>query len=255
MQATAYPHINEVLETLLSQMQQILGDKLLGLYLYGSLVAGDYDDDTSDIDLLAATAGEIDPAEFNALKKMQDDFVVLRPKWQDRLEIAYLSLHALKTFKTQASPIAIISPGEPFNIKDAGKDWLVNWYVVREKGVTLFGPPPTTIIEPISKEEFIEVVKEHLVWWREWIDEMHTRGSQAYAILTMCRALYTVKNGEQLSKLRAALWAQQELPEWASTIKNALVWRKLSREENVVYDPTLPETRRFVHFVIDRILG
>jgi predicted nucleotidyltransferase len=257
MQATAYPHVNEVLESLLAQMRDSLGEKLVGLYLYGSLVAGDYDDDTSDIDLLAATADGINEAEFSALKKMQDDFVALRPKWQDRLEIAYLSLRALKTFKTQESPIAIISPGEPFHIKEAGKDWLVNWYVVREKGVTLFGPPPTTVIEPITKEEFIEVVKDHLVWWREWINEMHTRGSQAYAILTMCRALYTVKNGEQLSKPQAALWAQQELPEWASTISNALLWRKISREENIDVDheATMPETRRFVSYMIDRILG
>jgi predicted nucleotidyltransferase len=257
MQPTAYPHVNAVLENLLAQMQAILGDKLVGLYLYGSLVAGDYDDDTSDIDLLAATSGDIDTVDFDALNTMQEDFVAARPKWQDRLEIAYLSLHALKTFKTEAHPIAIISPGEPFNIKNGGRDWLVNWYVVREKGVTLFGPPPETIIAPVSKEEFIEVVKEHLVWWRDWINEAHPRGAQAYAILTMCRALYTVTHGEQLTKPQAALWAQQEFPEWASTIRNALMWRKVSRDKNIEIDhaATLPETRRFVKFVIDRILG
>ncbi|MCL5411215.1 MAG: hypothetical protein M1150_00485 [Patescibacteria group bacterium] len=38
MQITKYPFVNEVLQTLLSQIQNILDQKLVGLYLYGSLV-------------------------------------------------------------------------------------------------------------------------------------------------------------------------------------------------------------------------
>ena len=126
MQPTSYPHINALLDSLLSYMQGILGEKLVGLYLYGSLVMGDFDNEISDIDLLAAATTDIDYVEFNALQKMQDDIVTKQKEWDDRLEIAYLSLHALKTFKTQTSQIAIISPGEPFHIKEAGKDWLMN---------------------------------------------------------------------------------------------------------------------------------
>jgi hypothetical protein len=255
MQPTPYPHVNELLESLLAHLQKILSKKLVGLYLYGSLVTGDFDHDISDVDLLAATSSDIDEREFDALKTMQDNTVSNHQEWNDRLEIAYLSLHALKTFKTGTSKIAVISPGEPFHIKDAGKEYLINWYVVREKGLTLFGPLPGTIIEPVSKEEFIQAVKEHVRAWREWINDAHSRPSQAYAILTLCRALYTCRHGEQVSKLRAAVWAEQALPEWSSTIKNALVWRQAWREEAVDHAATLPETRRFVNFVIDQILG
>lgn len=249
-----YPHINSLLERLLSQMQTILGEKLIGLYLYGSLATGDFDVEISDVDLLAAVESDINQAEFDALKLMQDGIVQKHSEWKDRLEIAYLSLEGLRTFKTHRSPIAIISPGEPFHIKDAGRDWLVNWYMVREKGKVLFGPPPDVIIAPISKEEFIECVKEHVALWHEWINDIVHRGSQAYAILTMCRALYTVRNGEQVSKRRAAAWAEKELPEWVSTIQNAVMWRQVRLDENVNHEATLPETRRFVHFVIDQIL-
>ncbi len=68
MPATHYPHINELLETLLSQIQAILGEKLVGFYLYGSLVRGDFDYEISDIDLLAATATNVDKNEFHVLK-------------------------------------------------------------------------------------------------------------------------------------------------------------------------------------------
>jgi hypothetical protein len=255
MQPTAYPDINNPLTFLLSQVQRVLGKKLVGLYLYGSLVTGDFDDEISNIDLLAATSGDIDEPEFDELQKMQDDTVQNYPKWEGRLEIAYLSQQALKTFRTHTSTMAVVSPGEPFHFNDAGRDWLMNWYMVREKGITLFGPPPEAIIELISRAEFVKAVKEHAVAWRRWIDDAHSRPFQAYAILTLCRALYTCKNGEQVSKIKAASWAEQELPEWSSLIRNAVLWRRAWREEDVDHSATMPETRRFANYVIDQILS
>ncbi len=131
----------------------------------------------------------------------------------------------------------------------------MNWYVVRENGLTLFGPPPQMIIAPISRDEFVDVIRWHLRWWRERIDEMQRRPAQAYAILTLCRGLYAVTNGEQVSKRQAALWAREALPKWATTIDNALRWRASGREISGGDEATFPETKRFVLFVIDRILG
>jgi hypothetical protein len=256
MQVTQYEHINAFLGILLGEMQGILGEKLVGLYLFGSLVTGDYDDSVSDIDLLAALTDDIDEATFAALNAMQDRLVAQYPHWQNRLEIAYLSVHGLKTFKTESSPIGIISPGEPFHIIEAGKDWLMNWYIVQEKGVALLGPPPATLIDPISQEEYIEAVRAHMAAWSDdkvinWTD---TRPSQAYVILTVCRALYTVQYGEQQSKIRAAAWAEQELPEWADLIRRAVAWRQAWRETDVDHEATMVETRRMVRSVIARIL-
>jgi predicted nucleotidyltransferase len=253
MPITPYTDVNQLLDSLLSQIQKTLGKKLVGLYLYGSLVSGDFDHESSDIDLLAATSSDIDDKEFSDLQEMQHDFVAKNKQWNDRIEIAYLSVTALKTFKSHTSQIAIISPGEPFHLKEAGNDWLMNWYLVREKGLTLFGPSPKTLIDPISKEEFIQAVQDHTKGWAEWIHHAHERKAQAYAILTMCRALYAYKNGEQVSKQQAALWAEQELPQWSALIKDALLWRATRHDEDVDHAATFPETLRFVQFVIDQI--
>ncbi|KKU23014.1 MAG: hypothetical protein UX35_C0012G0001, partial [Microgenomates group bacterium GW2011_GWA1_46_15] len=43
MNVTPYSDVNRLLNTLLTRMQSILHDKLVGLYLYGSLVTGDFD--------------------------------------------------------------------------------------------------------------------------------------------------------------------------------------------------------------------
>ncbi|HZS08174.1 MAG TPA: aminoglycoside adenylyltransferase domain-containing protein [Blastocatellia bacterium] len=255
MQFTPDADVDELLGSLLDRMRQILGGKLVGLYLYGSLVTGDFDRQCSDIDLLAVTSADIDEQEFERLREMHNDFVVQNPKWDDRIEIAYVSAAALRTFRSQASQIAIISPGEPFHGKEAGKDWLINWWTVREKGVALYGPAPATLIDPISQEEFLHAVREQAREWRTWVYHMHKRPAQAYAILTMCRALYASRNGEQASKKQAARWAQECLPQWAPLIQNALGWRAAWRDEAVDHPATFPETVRFVHFVTDQITG
>jgi len=253
MPLTPYAEIDELLGNLLEYVRQILGKNLTGFYLYGSLVTGDFDGESSDIDLLAVTAADIEFRDFDRLQKMHDDFVSEHPQWDDRIEIAYVSVAALRTFKSHRSQIAVISPGEPFHIKEAGKDWLINWWVVREKGVAIFGPPPATLIELISKEEFVQAVREQAKEWGEWISCLFKRKEQAYAILTMCRALYACQNGEQASKQKAAQWAQEHLPQWASLIQKALVWREAWRDDAVDHMATFPDTVRFVHFVIDRI--
>ncbi len=255
-QWTQHEGINELLADLLGQMRLVLNGKLIGLYLFGSLVTGDFDMGASDIDLLAVTTSDIDDAEFEQLDRMQLDLISRHKAWEDRLEIAYVSQEVLRTCRWRTGNIAIISPGEPFHTKEAGKDWLINWYVVREKGIPLYGPSPKEVLAPITKEEFTKNVVTQTLEWRDWIEHSEygrTRPYQGYAILTMCRALYATRNGEQASKKQAALWAQKELPDWASLIDDALMWREAWRDKDVDHEATFPETVRFVHFVVDLV--
>lgn len=254
MKPTADQTINRLLESLLSRIREVLGGKLTGLYLYGSLVWGDFDRDVSDIDLLAALSDDLTEEELEGLRAMHADFANSHREWDDRIEVQYYSTSALRSFKTKSAPMAVISPGEPLQIVEAGRQWLTNWYFVQDYGVTLFGPPPHTFIEPIAKEEFIEAVKEHALEWREYVrNTLQSRPYQGYAILTMCRALYTLTNGEQASKIKAARWARKELPEYSRLIDKALHWRSDYRNRDIPHEETYPETEEFVLYVSGRI--
>lgn len=254
MQQTPFPEVNKLLEELLQNIKNILGDNLVGLYVYGSLVWGDFDPNLSDIDMLAVVSADVTEKQFDKLKQMHQSFTAKYKQWNDRIEVQYLSRSALRTFKEKTSPVATISPGEPLHMIEVGRHWLMNWYMVLQKGMTLYGPSPITIIEPITKEEFIQSVKEHTRSWNEWVKNMRIRKAQSYAILTLCRALYAINNGEQTSKRQAAEWTKSQLPQWATVIDNALKWReeKDSQEEDSEH---YPKTVEFVNYVRSKILA
>jgi predicted nucleotidyltransferase len=250
---TPYPEIDELLYDLRDRIRQILGEKLVGLYLYGSLVTGDFDPGVSDFDLLAVTADEIDDEAFDRLRKMHLDLVTEHPAWENRVEIVYLPAEGLRTFRTQESVMVAISPGEPFHRKAAGKEWTINWWLVRERGRTLYGPDPKTVIDPISRQEFLDTVRAHAQRWRDWVTESRSRKAQSYARLTLCRALYAAVHGEQPSKRQAARWAQDRFPERVRLIEEALEWRIAEDDSEVDHEATFSETERFVRLMIDQV--
>ncbi|KPV50096.1 hypothetical protein SE17_28940, partial [Kouleothrix aurantiaca] len=65
-------------------------------------------------------------------------------------------------------------------------------------------------------------------WWEPMLAEparLHQPDYQAYAILSMCRALHTLKHGTIASKPAAARWAQATFPAFTPAIAQALIWR------------------------------
>ncbi len=251
---TADSEVNRMLPRLLELQRGTLGARLLGLYLYGSLVWGDYDAGISDVDLLATLPSELTAAELEALRGMHAQLVAEFPAWDDRIEVQYLAQGHLAEFKTATAQMGVISPGEPLHMVPANRAWLSNWYSVQERGITLCGPPPHTLIAPISDAEFLEDIRAHTVMWRERVaDTRSSRPFQSYAILSVCRAWRSLAEGRQVSKREAALWAKQQLPAYAPLIDAALRWRADARRPVAHPEATYDEAAHFVHMVLDHI--
>jgi hypothetical protein len=247
--------IEALLDRLTEEIRRNTNDSLIGLYVYGSLVAGDFDKDRSDIDLLAVLDSDIEDETFGRLERMHARLVEDHPAWEDRIEVAYVPAPALWNFRTQTGRIAVVSPGEPFHLKAAGKDWFINWYMVRQVGFTLYGPLPDALIPEISQSEFVGAVREQAVAWKVWVYRMRTPGAQSYAVLTMCRALYAHAHGTQASKQQAALWAAERMPEWEALIQQSVAWMSERWRDETDDVEGFSETVRFVHDVADRITG
>ncbi|KTD24970.1 Streptomycin 3''-adenylyltransferase [Legionella lansingensis] len=246
--------VNGLLTELLSGLKSILKENLLGVYGYGSFVWGDFDEATSDIDVFVALNQEITPEEFEALGSFHTMLVECFPNWNDRIEVAYASSRMLQHFKMEVGRIAVISPGEAFNIKNAGTDWLINYYLLQNKSLILFGPSPKSIIAPVSKSEFVAHVKKQAVEWKDWI--VHTReslGYQYYVVLTLCRALYVIHHHEQGSKLKAGTWTLTQFPKWKDLIQRALIRSNQMDVSSRLIQETYEEVNLFVHELVKHI--
>jgi hypothetical protein len=249
VQLTPYSDVNQILDEVQRGIVGLLGDELVGFYLYGSLTYDGYTAGVSDLDLLAALNGDLNPGLIPPLTRMHEEIVARHPEWADRIEVIYISKQALQTYKTQRSPIAVISPGEPLHFREeqAGDDWLMNWYLVLEHGQVISGPPAEEIIAQASMDEFIRSVREHARDWGLWIDHLTTSKSRSYAVLTMCRTLYTDRNRTHVSKQVAADWVAKELPEFRGLIRDAVTLRVTPHEEAEASGKvTMAETKRFV---------
>jgi hypothetical protein len=85
------------------------------------------------------------------------------------------------------------------------------------------------LIEPVSTQELRGAVLGYLrEWWRPLLahpSRLEHSDYQAYAVLSMCRALHTLRCGEIVSKPAAARWAQAAYGSiWGSLIQRALDW-------------------------------
>ncbi len=246
---TQHADVNHLLHTMLAKMRPILGEKLLGLYLYGSLTTGGFDS-ASDVDLLAILREMLTEDEFARLDAMHGEIVADAPQWNNRIEIIYATQQGIQTYDTQISQQGVISPGEPFHIVDAGRDWVMNWYFVREYGITLDGAAPETLIQHIPKSVFLQAADDTADEWEGRMHDLPSLPGQSYAILTLCRAYYTVTHGEHVSKQDAAAWVSAQLPQYAAQIQQALEWRlgKFSPDDDA--ETALPITQNLLRELI-----
>ena len=248
---TPYADIDELLEQLADQISAALGNNFVGLYLIGSLAGGDFEYQSSDIDFVVATRVELDGGEVTRLRLMHDAIAARNPRWGRRLEGAYISTAALRRhLPGERHPY--INEAHPLSISPLDQAWTINRWELRDHGVAITGPPSGGLIDPISETELKAAMLEELhSWWRPLAKggpKMEPRRYQAFAILTMCRALYLLQYGQVASKPKAARWAESTLdPKWRPIIRQALQWR----DDLSIDRAALSETLRFVRFALE----
>jgi hypothetical protein len=228
------------------------GPQLIGIYLSGSLATGNFEQDVSDVDLIAVLRDVPDDSLLARLLPMHARLVRANPGWDDRIEVDYVSREGLAHCRTRSTTIARISPGEPLHLLEAGRDFLLDWYPARRGAIGLLGPPIGSLIPDIPEAEYLDEVRGYLAGFLERSDEDPSPGSQSYTVLTMCRGLFLLRDRERLSKREAARRASSEFPRWAPLIGSAVAWRDAARKGDLEDGAgTLPGTRAFVSEMAD----
>lgn len=241
---TQYPEVNKLLELLLASATVVLGNQLVGMYLYGSLASGDFNPETSDIDFLVVTTSSLSDKTIADLEAMHHRIWKSGFKWAAKLEGSYIPKRDIRRHDPRSAPCPTINAGQ-FYLDQRGSDWIIQRHVIREQGIVLTGPDPQTLIDPVSPNDIRKAVKGVLQeWWfpmlenPAWLQE-HGTEYHAFAILTMCRALHSLEHGTIVSKPVAARWAQKELgEEWRQVIEQALT-QQAGNKDHDLYNKSL----------------
>ncbi|MFH1523651.1 MAG: aminoglycoside adenylyltransferase domain-containing protein [Chloroflexota bacterium] len=227
---TPYTEVNAILNVLLPDVQEILGDQFVGLYLHGSLAYGDFDPQTSDIDFLVVTESNLAAEIFANLREMHAQLFNSGLAWSQKIEGAYTPKDILRRHDTTHSPLPWLGVDGHFALERLGSDWTIQRWILRERGVVVTGPPPKPMIDPVSAEDLRNAVHTNLCdWWTPPLpssERFQNDDYQVYAILTMCRSLYVLESGRIASKPEAAKWAMGVLGyPWHELITLAATWR------------------------------
>ncbi|MGC1376261.1 MAG: aminoglycoside adenylyltransferase domain-containing protein [Anaerolineales bacterium] len=228
MYPTPYPDVNATLDELLCGAQAVLGSRFVGMYLYGSLAGGDFNPASSDIDFVVVTDSPLPDETVNALGALHARLAAGGLEWASKLEGSYISRQALRRQQLDVAPCPQINEGS-FYVAAHGEDWVIQRDVLRRQGVTLAGPPPQTLIDPVTPDELREAVLGVFHgWWEPMLADparLQREDYRVFAVLSMCRVLYTLQHGAIASKPVSARWAQQQVGQHAELIQQALQWQ------------------------------
>jgi Domain of unknown function (DUF4111)/Nucleotidyltransferase domain len=262
MDNEVYPELASVLDRFVAGIRKGLGSNFVGAYLVGSLAIGDFDLD-SDVDFLILTNAELSGEEVRSLQTLHADIHALGCYPAEHLEGSYISTDLLnRTDLVGIEPLWFLDNGS-ISLERSIHDnrWHVRW-ILRERGITLAGPDPITLMHPVPPEalrsEAVTAIEELTSRFVSEIDRplawFNTRFGQSFAVLTCCRMLHTSRSGTVQSKLSAAKWAEQSLdPRWGELIREAWTERIGVRFGHKVRQQAetrlLHETAKFMAYV------
>jgi len=249
MSPTRYREINELLQQLLFQTQSILKNKFIGMYIGGSLANDSFHLETSDIDCYVVTTSALSKKMVQNIEKMHNEFYSSNLQYAQKIEVSYIPKKDLVSFYPSGMR-PYFNEGR-YYLATYGNNFVIELYVLRENGITIVGPDIKSLIKETSIQNLKLAIQKNLhEYWENTLNDLSKfirSDYQAFAILTMCRTLYSLETGRITSKFEAAEWAMQKLDvSWKRLIEQAVSWKPNSEINE------LEETQRFVKYVLNK---
>ncbi len=240
--------VSALLDELRTGLPVILGGDLTGVYIYGSLTQDAFDPARSDIDCLVVTAGELSDEQFTGLGEWLAE-LEKENSWADRLQMQFLLRDEVLVMNSKSCLYQFgqlnrgCSDGNP-----------IFWMNILESGIILFGAPPESFVPEITPAILSAALARETGYLRceienpasQWRDVPKYR---AYAVLTLCRILYSHATGKIASKPAAAAFVMNGLPEELQEIVKTALSANAEYSENI----PLGRIERFIEFTENKL--
>lgn len=235
-QPTPYNDLNRILQELVNAICMILGNDFIGAYLQGSFAVGDFDLH-SDVDFVVVVQRDLTAHQVDALQNMHEHIHDSNSRWAKHLEGSYFPKDIIHATPHNDDTLWFLNNGGCRLVRSDHCNTNLVRFVMREQGITLAGPSPETLIDPVPpdilRREIYKVMKE---WGQEIVDnpEYNNRFYQAYAVLNYCRMLHDLHRGQAGSKLAGAEWIiyNRLAEEWVGLIDRS--WTRRCNPANWV---------------------
>lgn len=243
-----------LLDSLVQQSKNILGDNLVGIYLHGSAVMGCFNDKKSDLDFIVVIKTDISneikqqymdmalelneqaPAkgiEFSIVRENVCNPFVYPTPFELHFSIAHLNWY--------------ISEPEDYieKMKGTDKDLAAHFTIIFHRGKTLFGKEIKEVFAKVGRENYFDSIWCDIENSKEEIIE-----NPMYIILNLCRVLAYRKDNLILSKQEGGNWGLKNTPEeYHNLISDALT--EYQTGELMKYDVQLE--KEYAEYMISQI--
>ena len=193
------------LETFLDELgresRAILGTRLVGLYVHGSVAMGSFVPGRSDLDLVMVVDEPLGIADKSELVRLL--WRLSPPEDIRGVETHVVVAANLESVELMTCSELFVSrhPGEPVT-RDGGEELelFVDLAMLREESLTVIGPPPDDLIVPIDRNLVLSTMVRKM---KEKLGDE----PESYAVLNAARTLVFEATGKHVSKVDGGTWA------------------------------------------------
>jgi len=211
------PKVRELVEEFRDELFTVLGTKLVGAFLHGSIAFPGYEPHHGDIDFHVVIRRPLTGEEIRRLDHLHRTLAA-RFEFGKRLDGFYIPLAKARKSET---PRGLVY-GAHGRIHHGGSDdaWALHLEHLHASAyIRLQDPSPNRIFPTADWNSIRSALYRQLQYARKIIES-----DSWWAVLNLCRLVYSFENGRVVvSKLGAARWALKRLPsKWRPVIRSAI---------------------------------
>lgn len=189
-------------------LEDILGEKLHGIYVYGAVTFPETIH-TGDIDFHVILVEPLTESERRSLEAFHELLGDEFPPLGKEMDGYYILLEDAQKR---------LPPQSQLWKKAVDKAWALHRAHIRAgRCIVVYGPPGRELYPAASWVELESALRDELDYVRR-----HLQIYPAYCVLNLCRLIYSFQSRDVvISKTAAAAWAESKYPQWRGLIKAA----------------------------------
>ena len=176
---------------------------IVGVYVHGSAVLGDFVEHASDLDILVVVEDDTDVGSIDDIAR---SLAASDPTPAVGVEASVVVRSAAASPRAPW-PFLVHVTNQPTDRKtvygldrDGDPDLVLHYAVLRQHGWNLVGPPSAETFGAVDRDAIVDQLTAELRWAAE-------TATESYAVLNACRALCFVTDGILCSKTQGGRWA------------------------------------------------